>query len=430
MSQNSPSRSRYPVRFLIASFVALSAAGCAKQAPPHPAQGPVAVSITTVRRANVPYEVEANGIVTPRQTAAVVPQVDGIVKEVDFEEGQQVTQGQVLFRIDPRPYQAAFDQATAALKRDQATATYSREQSARYDTLALSRAVTREEADQMLASSAASAATVEADKAALENAKFNLDNTVIRAPISGRTGSLLVHVGNVVHASGNTPLVVINQIQPTLVRFAVPGSILPLILRYGAHGGLPVTVVPSDQPSAARDSTMSLDAPPPVVAAAPHRADTATVLNPDSRGELSFIDNTVDTSTGTLLLKATFPNRDGTLWAGQFVAATLRLYVEDSALVIPTAAIVTGQAGAYVWVVDSSNTADEHPVVVERSSGDLSVITSGIDAGDKVVISGQSRLTPGAAVTVSPPNGLPPGPDSAQGGRAGRHGGRGGRRGG
>lgn len=424
-----PLPSRRHGRFLIASLLGGVLAGCAKKAPPHPAQGPVTVSLVAMRRADVPYDVEANGVVTPRQTAAVVPQVDGIIKDVDFEEGQNVTQGQVLFRIDPRPYQAAVDQATAALKRDEATAVYSREQSARYDTLAQSRAVTREEADQMLASAASTAATVGADSAALETAKFNLDNTVIRAPITGRSGSLLAHVGNVVHASGGTPLVVINQIQPTLVRFAVPGSILPLILRYGAHGGLPVTVVPSDQPATVGDSSVPLDAPTSSIAE-PHRLDTSSVINPDNRGELSFIDNTVDTSTGTLLLKATFPNRGSTLWAGQFVAATLRLYIEDSALVIPSAAIVAGQAGTYVWVVDSSNTANERPVVVERSSGDVSVITSGVDAGDRVVISGQSRLTPGAAVTVSPPGGIAPGADVSPTTRSGRHGGRGGRRGG
>lgn len=397
--------------------------GCAAKPAARAPRAAIAVTVVPVRRASVPYEVNVNGVVTPMQTATVVSQVDGIITDVAFAEGQDVVKGQVLFRIDPRPYQAAYDQTKAAITRDRVTATYAREQAARYDTLAQTRSVTREQADQMGATAAAAAATVDADQAALDKAKFDLDNTTVRAPISGRTGSLLTHIGNVVHAAGAGGLVVINQVRPTLVRFAVPGAELSKILHYGARGGLLVTAAAdAAAPAAARDTMTPTDAAngSPRVPL-PGRTRPA-VPDPERTGTLTFIDNAVDTTTATVQLKATFANKAGTLWAGQFVATTLRLFVEDSVLVVPTGAVVTGQTGTYVWVVDSSNTAQQRPVVVERAAGDLSVITSGVSDGERVVTAGQSRLTTGAPVTLG---------DSTSGGRrGGRGGGRGGRSGG
>jgi multidrug efflux system membrane fusion protein len=420
-------RAMHAMWFLAATCAGLlTATGCSPKPPARPPRAAIAVTVLPVRRMSVPYEVTATGAVTPMQTAAVVAQVDGIVTDVSFAEGQDVTKGQVLFRIDPRPYQAAYDQALAVLARDRVTAAYDAHEAARYDTLVAQRSVTREQDEQARATAASAAATVDADAGALATAKFNLDNTTVRAPIGGRTGSLLVHIGNVAHATGGSPLVVINQVRPTLVRFAVPGSILPLILHYGARGGLPVTAMPSDAPppGGAGDSTSRSKASPRE-GPGPSAAPVPGAVTTGARGTLSFIDNAVDTTTATLLLKATFPNQAGTLWAGQIVAATLRLYVEDSVLVVPTAAVVTGQTGTYVWVVDSANTAQEHPVTVERAAGDISVITSGVTEGDRVVTSGQSRLTGGAPVTLGT------GSDSTGGGRArsGRSG-RGGRGGG
>jgi len=402
--------------------------GCATKPPPRPPRQAVAVTVVPVRRASVPYDVSATGVVTPLQTAAVTSQVDGIVIGVDFAEGKDVTKGQVLFRIDPHPYQSAYDFAVATLARDRATAAYAVEQARRYDELAKSRSVTLEQNDQIQSTAASAVATVAADSATVRTARFNLDNTTIRAPISGRTGGLLVHVGNVVHAAGAAPLVVINQVRPTLVRFAVPGSTLALILRYGGRGGLPVTAMPTDAPPpGGSDSIPALDPS----ARQPGLAKPAGAPNGSGgtadRGALSFIDNAVDTTTETLMLKATFPNSSGTMWAGQIVAATLRLYVEDSALVVPTGSVVTGQNGTYVWVVDSANTAQERPVVVERAAGNLSVITSGVADGDRVVTSGQARLTSGATVTLSTRSDSTGG---ARAGREGRGGGRGGRGGG
>jgi multidrug efflux system membrane fusion protein len=312
----------------------------------------------------------------------------------------------VLFHLDPRPYQAAYDQAVAALARDKATAAYATTEAARYDTLAKQAIVTREQAEQLRATAQAAAATVLADQASLDNAKFNLDNTTVRAPISGRTGGLLVRAGNVVHGASGTALVVINQVRPILVRFAVPAAELPMILKYGEHNGkpvgLPVTALPGSSLLAATpaDTANPMDAMSGGTEAAKPVPVASVAADPDSKGGLSFIDNAVDTTTATVMLKATFNNKDGTLWSGQFVATTLRLFIEDGVLVLPTQAVVTGQQGTYVYVIDSSNTARQRPVTVERAAGAISVISAGVSEGDRVVTDGQARVTPGAQVTV------------------------------
>src|SRR5690242_5644735 len=414
---------------------ALSVVACSKpqNRPQRPA---VAVAVVSARRAPVPYTLDANGIVTPIQSASVASQVDGIVTEVFFHEGQEVARGQPLFQVDPRPYRNAYDQAIATLARDSATAANAVKQVNRYSQLVAQRYVTKEEGDQLEATSAASEATVRADRAAVANARLNLDNTTIRAPIAGKTGSLLVRVGNLVHANGATPLVTINQVRPIMVRFAVPASQLPLILQYGAHGGLPVTAIPGGAAVSASivDSSTSgpVDAPQQLTPAggAVHQSGHSTNDPPPAAGggqspalgTLSFIDNAVDTTTGTVTLKATFANTDGSLWAGQFASTTLRLFVEQNALVVPTQAVVTGQRGTYVYVIDG-DTAKQRPVSIERAIGGISVVASGLTDGARVVTDGQSRLTPGAKVLIRSPN------DSAGGGAAaGQVGGRGGGR--
>jgi multidrug efflux system membrane fusion protein len=392
------------------------------------------VAVVAARRAPVPYTLDANGIVTPIQSAAVASQVDGIIIKVFFQEGQEVTRGQPLFQIDPRPYTNAYEQAAATLARDSATAANAKKQVNRYSKLVEQRYVTREEGDQLEATSAASDAVVRADRAAVANARFNLDNTTIRAPISGKTGSLLVRVGNLVHANGATPLVTINQVRPIMVRFAVPAAQLPLILQYGARGGLPVTAIPGGAaPSASlTDSSVGapVDAPAQLTPAGSPRDAAGNDPPPPSmtlgaapaKGTLTFIDNAVDTTTGTVTLKATFDNTDGSLWSGQFASTTLRLFIEQNALVVPTQAVVTGQKGTYVYVIDG-DTAKQRPVSIERTAGGVAIVASGLTDGARVVTDGQSRLTPGARVLIRSPN------DSAGGGAAaGAVGGRGGRR--
>ena len=424
--------------FAVASFVSVVVGGACSKAPPRPTRPAVAVTVVPVRRRSVPYDIDANGIVTPMQTANVMPQVDGIILEVNFSEGQDVVKGQVLFHLDPRPYQAAYNQAVAALARDKASLAYALSQQERYGSLASQGIVTKEQAEGMRATAASTAGTVQADSANVDNAKFNLDNTVVRAPISGRTGGLLVRTGNLVHAAGGTPLVVINQVRPILVRFAVPASELPMILKYGEKTGkvvgLPVTAIPGGTPAVATaaDTTNPMDAAASGGAPAKRVKIAPSDSNTDAKGGLSFIDNAVDTTTGTVTLKATFSNRNGTLWAGQFVSSSLRLYIEDSVLVLPTQAIVTGQQGTYVYVIDSSNTAQQRPVTVERAAGAISVIASGVAEGERVVTDGQSRVTPGSQVTVGlrePGSGGGAGGGQGRGGRGGGRGGRGGGKG-
>jgi multidrug efflux system membrane fusion protein len=369
-----------------------------------PAGAPVPVTVATAARATVPYDVAANGTVTPLQTATVAPQVDGIVTDVTFREGQDVAQGQVLFRIEQRPYLAAYRQAQATLARDSATAANARREVFRYDSLEKREYVTQEQADQIRATAAAADATVKADQNAVEAARFNLDNTTIRAPIGGRTGSLLVRPGNLVHAASGTPLVVINQIRPILVRFAVPGSELPLIQKYGASKALPVAAVPGRAPveaGAEADTTLGTPTgPAPVMPSDPPPSEALTSV-PMAQGNLTFIDNAVDTTTGTVMLKASFPNKEGTLWPGQFAAVSLRLFEEERALVIPAGAVLNGQQGTYVYLVDSTGAARQRPIGVERTADTLAVIAAGLKEGEQVVTSGQSRLTPGARVATA-----------------------------
>ncbi|HEU4649116.1 MAG TPA: efflux RND transporter periplasmic adaptor subunit [Gemmatimonadales bacterium] len=395
--------SRQIIAVLCAALAVLSACSN-RNAKPAP-RPPVAVSVATAHRTDVPYTVTSNGTVTPVQVATVVPQVDGLITKVAFREGDEVKQGQVLFQIEPHPYLDAYRQALATLNRDRANAANAEAERKRYDDLAAKGFVTNEQADQIRANAAAAEATVRADEAAVASAKFNLDKTTVRAPIGGRTGSLLVRAGNVVHAAQATPLVVINQIRPILVRFTVPGTELALIQHYGAKGGLAVTATPATPSSRNGADTLAGADPAKPRHASVDSADAPTsqaiaAARPAQQGTLYFIDNAVDTTTGTITLKASFPNPTGTLWAGEFVLTSMLLFNEPKVLVVPAPAVQTGQRGSYVYVVDSTSTARQRPVAVERTAGDVAVIASGLTEGERVVTDGQSRLTPGAKVTI------------------------------
>jgi multidrug efflux system membrane fusion protein len=397
--------------------------------------------VATAKTMDVPYIIEANGVVTPVQAANVASQVAGIVRRVAFQEGQDVAKGQVLFEIDPRPYQAAYQQALAALARDRATAANSERDAQRYASLAAQDYVTKEQADQMRATAEAQRATVSADEAAVANAKFNLDNTTIRAPISGRTGALLVREGNLVSANGNTPLVTINQVSPILVRFAIPSTQLPLLQKYGSAGGLVVSATPNTGTNTLVDTSANspiglsvgqgdpsaAGAGPQSPAGPPSGGPTSqlTALSQPEHGSLFFIDNAVDTTTGTVQLKASFPNPNRRLWTGEFVATRLELFIEQNALVVPASAVVTGQQGQYVYVVTDTMTVQQRPVSVERTAGSLMVIAGGLRSGERVVTDGQSRLTPNAKVVINTPQGVPAG-GRQRGGGAGRTGAAGG----
>lgn len=349
--------------------VVLVLGACSKSAPPRDPSTPV--SVTSVRRTTMPYVVTTNGVVEPLQTVSVEAQVGGILNSVAFSEGQQVQAGRILFQIDSRPYVATLNQARAQLARDEAQAANARREAARYAALVQQGYVTRSQADQAQSTSASAAATVEADRAAVAKAQVDVANCTIRAPITGRTGSLLVRQGNLVKANSELPLVVINQIQPILVRFTVPQSQLPDIQHYYAGGNmLSVRATPSE------GSTTSLD------------------------GTLSFVDNNVDANSGTVLLKAKFANPQGTLWPGQFVKVALQLYVDANALTLPAAAVMTGQQGTYVFTVDTNGVAKQRSLQVARTVDSVTVIASGLVEGERVIVSGQSRLVSGSKVTI------------------------------
>jgi multidrug efflux system membrane fusion protein len=312
----------------------------------------------------------SNGVVEPLQTVSVEAQVSGILQRVAFSEGQDVHVGEVLFQIDSRPYVATLNQARGQLARDEAQAANARREAARYEALVQQGYVTRSQTDQAAATAASAAAAVEADRATVAKAQVDVSNCTIRAPITGRTGSLLVRQGNVVKANGD-PLVVINQIQPILVRFTVPQSQFPDIQKYySANKTLTVLVSPSE-------------------------GSTASYT-----GTLSFVDNNVDANSGTVLLKAKFDNAQGTLWPGQFVKVALQLYVDANALTVPAAAVLTSQQGTYVFTVDQKNSARMQPVQVARTVDSVAVIGSGLAEGERVILTGQSRLISGSKVSI------------------------------
>lgn len=381
--------------------------------------GPTPVRVATVARMDAPVTVTASGIVEPAQTVAVAAQANGVLRDVLFREGDWVQAGQVLFRIDPGSLTAAVAQARATLARDEAQAEAARRDDIRYQALVRQDYVTREQADQVHATALAAAATVEADRAAVRAAEVNLGYATIRAPITGRTGSLLARAGNVVGPTSG-PLVVINQLQPILVRFPILSQDLPLLQAAVARAPLPVTVTGSDSAGASE------------------------------RGTLSFLDNAVDSLTGTVTGKAELRNDGRRLWPGELVFLEVRAGVQPNVLAVPTAALLTGQQGRYVYVVverpagaDSSGArkgdgkssakgdsaqrgpstvVQTRPVVVGRTVGDFTIVERGVAEREVVVVDGQSKLKSNARVAVvrdRPTNG-----DTATGGRTVAEGGR------
>ena len=315
----------------------------------------------------MPFELSATGTVEPIQTVAVQGQVGGTLRRIAFKEGDEVKPGQILFELDARPYRAALNQAEAALARDLAQANNATQDEARYQTLAEKQYVTAQQYSEVKTTAAAAKATLAGSQAAVDQARLNLQYATIRAPIGGRTGSLQIREGNLVRTNATQPLVTINQLRPILVRFAVPAPNLPLIQE---HLGKQIVV----------------------------RADVGGE-NP-SEGALTFVDNAVDTATGTILLKGRFPNDDGSLWPGAFVNVRLQLYVEPDALVVPASAVVAGQQGSFVFVIQKDSTAATRAVTVTRTAGDYAIVNGDVQPGDRVVTDGQLRLRQGSKVQI------------------------------
>ncbi len=329
----------------------------------------VPVTVAKAESRPAPYTLVANGVVEPMQSVGINSQVSGVLTRVNFREGDEVTAGQVLFQIDPRPFRAALDAAEATLAKDQAQLENAKRQAERYALLVKDRSVTQADADQFAANANALAATVLADKAQIEVAQLNLDYATIRSPITGRTGSLLVKQGNLVRALGTAPLVMINQLRPIAVRFPVPEREFPEILRRSK--GKELTV----------------------------RAQSKDGRGAPLEGKLAFVDNAVDTLTGSVVLKAHFTNVEGQLWPGQFVTVSLELYVDENATVVPAEAVQTGQVGTYVFMLNDGK-AQIRSVTVGRTTTSGVIISKGLEPGEEIVIDGQSRLTPGALAEV------------------------------
>lgn len=350
--------------------VAFLAGSCgAKDKKPAAPPG-IPVTAGVVEKKDVPLEAVAVGHVDAFSTVAVRTRVGGEVTSVGFREGQDVKQGDLLFEIDRRSYQASLAEAEANLERDRARAREADENLKRYAELVKKDYVTQEQFSQATANADALKATVKADDAAVETARLNVSYCHIAAPISGRTGGLLVHSGNMIKANDDRALVVINQVEPIYVTFALPEAVLADVKRRAAAGELKVSALPN-----------------------------GPGLTP-SEGTLSFIDNTVDTTTGTINLRATFLNHDRALWPGQFTNVSLTLATEANAVVAPTPAVQAGQQGSYVYVIKSDDTVEARTVVVRRTWQQWSVIDKGLAPGERVVTDGQLRLAPGAKVAI------------------------------
>ena len=329
----------------------------------------VPVSTATVDRKSMPMSISVIGTAEAYSNVAVHAQITGELTSVDFKEGGDVQKGEIIFTLDYRPLEAALQQAEANLTRDMAQAANARSSAGRYEDLQTRGIATSEQADQSRTTAEALDATVLADRAAVANAKVQLQYATIMAPLSGRTGALMVHEGNLVRANDTTPLVVINQISPIYVSFGLPEGQLPDLKRYMAGGTVAVE------------------------AAAPGETEM-------SRGRITFIDNAVDPTTGQIKVKASFPNEDRRLWPGQFVNVTLTLTVEPDAIVVPTAAVQSGQQGTYVFVLKADKTVELRTIAVEREAAESTIVQNGLTGGEIVVTDGQLRLAAGSRVTV------------------------------
>ena len=370
------------------------------------AAGDVPVTVAIASQKDVPVEIQVIGNVEAYSTISVKAQVGGQLTNVYFHEGDYVKTGDLLFTIDPRPFQAALDQATANLAqnqaalgqakanlaRDTAQNKYTEANATRYAELFQSGVVSKDQAEQLRAAADASSQALAADQAAIEsvtanigatraaidNARVQLGYTGIRSPIDGRTGNLSVKQGNVVMANSQE-LVTINQLEPIYVTFAVPEDQLPAIKRYMAERKLNVRAGPQDNPG------------------------------DEESGVLTFIDNAVDMTTGTIKLKGTFANSDHKLWPGQFVRVTLRLTTQPNAIVVPNQAVQTGQNGSYVYVVKQDRTVEMRPVTTGARVDQDMVVDQGLGLGETVVTEGQLRLAPGSRVVVRDGRGGPGG---------------------
>jgi len=353
-------------RIALVSLCAL-ASGCAKPQAAPAARAPASVTVGKVTQKTMPVEVTAVGNVESVSTVSVRAQVGGEIQGVHFTEGEFVTKGQPLFTIDPRPYEAALAQARATLARDNATDIYNRAQAKRYKTLFDQGVIPAEQVDSFTSAADASDALLNADQAAVKTAELNLEYCSINSPLDGRTGTIMVKAGNLVKVA-DVPIVVINQVNPIYVNFTVPQQYWPDIKEHVDRGALRVM------------ATIPQDAGSPL------------------QGTLTFVDNVVDSTTGTIHLRGTFENHQNRLWPGLYVNVLLTLSEQPNATVVPAHSIITTQQGSYVYVVRANNTVEQRTVVPTRTIGEETVVEKGLHPGETIVTDGQINLIPGSAV--------------------------------
>lgn len=348
------------------------------RSPPPRSPAAVAVDVATAERRDVPLYLEGLGTVQAFYTVTATARVDGQIEKIGFTEGEDVKKGALLAQIDPRPYRAALDQAIATRDKDRALLANAGRDMARYELLAPEELASKQTVDTQRALVAQLSAQVKVDEAAIASARTQLDYTRITAPIDGRTGIRLVDPGNNVHATGTTGIVVLTQLEPISIIFSLPEETFGALSAALRRGPVPVTAL-------SRDDRQVLD-----------------------RGTVALIDNQIDQTTGTIRVKATLPNKQRRLWPGEFVNVRVLSEIRHQALTIPALALERGPEGQFTYVVRPDSTVAVAPLVIGGQSGDLVVIEKGLAAGDKVVVSNQYRLQPGALIRANEPAALIP----------------------
>lgn len=360
---------RAPLIIMALTLVFVALAACSsKEAPQRPA---APVTVATVTQKDVPYEIKTIGNIEANASVIVKSQIGGILSKVHFKTGQFVKKGALLFTIDPRPLQATLSQARGVLKRDEAQLLNAREDEKRYAELVKKGYISKQQYDQQRTAADALQATVTADKAAVDYAKLQLGYCYIYAPFSGQIGDILIDEGNLIKANDdNKFLTTVRQVQPITVAFSVPEKNLAEVKKYMLQKQLTVEVIldAQDQQS--------------------------------EKGILTFIDNTVDPTTGTIKMKGTLKNEQSRLWPGQYVTLLLYLYTQKNAVIIPARAVQVGQMGQYVYVVKDDLSAEIRPVTVARNHGEDAIIEKGLKLGETVVTDGQLRVVPGGKVAI------------------------------
>lgn len=334
------------------------------------ARPPAPVVVANVEQRDVPVQIRAIGNVEAYQTVQIRSMVNGQIDNIFFKEGQDVHKGQLLFQLDKRPFAADLEKAIGTMRHDEATAANSEVQARRYTELEQQGVIAKEQADQFRSQAKADASAVYADKAAVDAARVQLAYTDIAAPIDARTGAVMIHKGNLVKANDTPFLVQLNQVAPIYVTFSIPETALAEVRQFSATHQLKVMAFPKGQ------------------------------TTDPAEGELTFIDNGVDMTTGTVKLKATFANKKRRLWPGEFADVVLDLSVHKNAILVPTKAIQTGQQGDFVYVVTPENIAESRNVQTSGTYQNMTLVTAGVQPGEKVVVDGQMRVAPNSKVAI------------------------------